>query len=869
MLNVTALNSQQGINPSNHQKSPQKNALPQNVAKVKYLDSHQLIKGFNHEPAIQPEHYDWFLNQAILLSRPDQVTEKNKKKLDLLTLLAFSKISSIGEKDVKNLNITSSPLFDNNYAYHRASRNPLLTEIDETVSKLIGVQPWEAQFVSSPLLAEVFERVYPHPKMNLKIGKREHYESIIDQLLADAKQGNYPNSRILIDFTDLLKNEAITPDKIAILVREMEDIFFDKLTLAANDELNKAHVSDKLMAMLQPVAFYPYGNDEQKYHLLITPNFFAEANRSEEDNQLIMRDAVWNKNGNFARELYSIVSNTGYRLSPSDAKAAWLSLKSLPTILKEQGIAQVELATHGDTIPNVCRNFKSFLNQPIIKKFGQLSELTSAPPYLKIIPKITVELLKGLKEFGITHKFSHKGLKNLLQMSYYRIINAMNEAILRKDNIIEFTNQIEIIHQEIQNILALISPYKKDAFANAVILNIANMKEPVIPQGLNISGVHLKASGMHTLTSALSSVEKMKGSNQLNVALLKNSYYKEGNALENSQAYKLSVIDSDYMESLLHSSMKKKHATSTKNDKALRVFDNPPKEPLDVLITEFHHNILSDKQKYRPEKVLEQVKFLIDNKLVAKNFTVVVDNTVDLVESQDLRKFLNDPEIQKYIEKGLLNVVLIRSAQKFDMMGLDNYYGGIAISINNSKSFARFNERMNHADDQLEGLDYQGLTHLHLHAGLLLDEYRQILMNNTQTLYSLLPKAAIHHTGQNNPLQISQIEDDKLFFLDFKFNRYPSTASAFTSALMKFAKNNHLPLTQRASFGFMTTTLTSIDDKIRLNVGMEKLEDLQAYASFIADIQKIIDGVLVEAEDSSLLRTEIDAIIAKRIKAMR
>ena len=63
-------------------------------------------------------------------------------------------------------------------------------------------------------------------------------------------------------------------------------------------------------------------------------------------------------------------------------------------------------------------------------------------------------------------------------------------------------------------------------------------------------------------------------------------------------------------------------------------FQSPP---VDLFITEFHHNIITGKQSYSPEDVAAQVKMLYEKEFVADQLTVVLDTTFDLERSLDVK----------------------------------------------------------------------------------------------------------------------------------------------------------------------------------------------------------------------------------------
>ena len=235
-----------------------------------------------------------------------------------------------------------------------------------------------------------------------------------------------------------------------------------------------------------------------------------------------------------------------------------------------------------------------------------------------------MKLIVGLSKYhgklgGIDEVFKQKGIGMLLQVSYFRMINAMKEACFRKNNLIAFLNQIELIHQEIQCILAVVQPYDKDVFAESAIVKLTSGSKRVIPTDLYSPKVHLKASAMHSLSSVIAAVEIQKGSNDLNVGVLKDSYYYDADdSLKLARAHKLSPLNED----------------NVKIKGIKDAFETPPGIPLDLFIAEFHHNILFNRQVYTPVDVAAQVNAMIEEGLVADKFTVVIDTTIDLELSE-------------------------------------------------------------------------------------------------------------------------------------------------------------------------------------------------------------------------------------------
>ena len=522
-----------------------------------------------------------------------------------------------------------------------------------------------------------------------------------------------------------------------------------------------------------------------------------------------------------------------------------------------------------DSVLETFPSYQDFLDSPIVTRFLHLSTtlLTSPlgetspfldkkiPPYLKIMTVATVDLLRGFIDSfatagGIHTFFKEHGLQDLLNTFYFRIHNAMANAILYQNNPTKFFNEIELIHQEIQNILCIVQPYDESSFPKAMIDKLTSGDPPVIPSELGSPKVHLVSSGMHAFSSILGAVEKEKKSKEINVAVLRDSYYETAGTLEKAKEYNLFQLNGDDFS------------------KGIRAaFDKPPK-PIDLFVCEFHHNVSVTRQSYRKEDLLGQIKAMHAEGMLAKKCTIAIDTTINLEQSSDFRELLNDPDIKQLIQEGALNIVLFRSAQKFDMLGMDNYSGGISISINNGSSFADFNSRLADPSDQLRGLSYQGLTHLNLHGSEAIENYRMAIMNNLQLLYSQLPPEAIWQADSLNPMQISEILDKEVVFLDIKFPKTPGISKFFLKKMTEFALAKGLTLTSRASFGFITSNIVSISEgKLRFTPGLDSEESLTKYADFFLAVQQTLVTTLSNA-DPSLSKKDLDLLLCNSIDTL-
>ncbi|MGH8735294.1 MAG: hypothetical protein ACREVB_16540, partial [Burkholderiales bacterium] len=334
----------------------------------------------------------------------------------------------------------------------------------------------------------------------------------------------------------------------------------------------------------------------------------------------------------------------------------------------------------------------------------------------------------------------------VLHAAYVRILGAMARAIVTAGELQSFLNSVEIIHDQLQLILGIVEPHKQDtAFAAGIT---RALRQAPLPRAGELPSdqptlhadlepvVHHKASSMHSLASVVSATEEQKAagkaqSRSLSVLVLKDNYYESAGAAEHSKAHLVSVLDGYKLGSR---AIKARHFEGGAK----------PSAPVDIFICDFHHNISVERGEYKVEKVTHQVDELFDAGLVAQQFTVAIDCTVDFLRSADVQDFLLHNKDR--IDRGELNVVLYRSAQKFDMLGMDNYYGGYTITINNGRAYKQFMDRMGEQDDKVKGLAHQGMAHLAQFGTQAQDDYRQALMRNTRLLYDKLQAAGLTDT---------------------------------------------------------------------------------------------------------------------------
>lgn len=843
---------------------------------AQYVDATRLLRTVGGTPAQQKQinetTREWHLEQASLMKAYRELAGKDpllQKKLALTMLQSFAKAAPLGAAKAEELGAQVSPLLNQPGFYHRsATTNPLLETVLNAYCQDMGVSMGSAHIVDNATFREVLAREYVLTGVNTRISSQSDYEKALQDLFSKADKGEFPTNKVVFDITDLFKQANLEPKQINDITKKLERTFLGEAEKFLNTHPS---VDKKKFAGMMTNLKIGAMTSHKGVDVLLTPPFMRrdpgvdDSVLQSELLKAVNKPTGTNANMEFFTSIEHSMIHSGYRLDPIQARKAWLEVADPSVILGKYGIQITELATADKPTPKVFASFKDFTDHASFQQFEALAAAENAPPYLKTLPKATANMLRGLAAYntgkgGIDKTMQDQGLDEVLQISYYRMLNAMGTALHNKDNLVDFMNQVEVIQQQIATLVSLTDPYGANAFGDSIRTKLTNPAgpggKPVIPADLDKPGVQLKPSAMHCLASILSSIEALKKGNDLNVCVVKDHYYESAGAVNTSGAYSVSQFDGDAVRGPDGVSPLPLDSASIQG-----------KKPLDVYVCDFHHNISLDRAHYQIENLQHHVDELYRNKLVSGKFTVAIDCTIDFVNSKDVQAFIEHNK--ERIASGALNVVLFRSAQKFDMLGMDNYYGGFSVNINDHASFADFNTRMEAPEDQLKGSSLQGLSHIAAHAAQDTDEYRSALMVSTKRFYDALPPGLIWSADSTSAMQVAKTDDPNVVFLDIKFPGNEKASEAFMERLKAFAIQEGLPLTGRASFGFATTNLNLIHgEKTRLTPGLEGPEVQDRYIAFFDAVYQCANQAVKTATKQGLRGEKLNQFVAEQIKNM-
>lgn len=763
----------------------------------KTIDDNRLLKSKRESPNIRQENLNFHISGAIFRSLMDpskkgKLSPENTTALSILILNQYSKAAPSIENQ-------TSPFGE--FGYHRQARNENLARLESDFSlelnintkfeKILLLEDDSTHQFREVLLTDLGEQVRA-------VRDRDDFNSLISnsEELKDIKSKTpwiwqRPQSPIL-DLTAL----KLTSEELRALSEEMKDSL-------------KGDITPFL------ISFIDYKNESILWIRHNSPYAFTS----------------------LGAHFNHLRSSTGFILTPEHLCKAQISIKTLGDLFKNAGITEAEFAIPSKEQPIIYESYSAFIQGE--NSFFQILTDPEKSPLDKnqqILTQGLVNMLRGLGHEENNQKImdafsSEKGLADYLQYSYFRIRNAFGEAIFKRDNLLEFQKSLDVVSQEIHTILSIVEPYENTELENCIRHQLHREDGLIKNAALSVS-VSAQPSAMRCLATIVSSAQAQKRDKSLSVLILKDSYYESADVLGKAKKIKSSSLDGD------------------KFNCDPSIIDELEGN-IDLFLCEFHHNISVDRLNYQAENLTGQIKALFAKNKVATQLHVVIDTTINLDMSNDLSSFFEDVDINKYIAEGRLNVTFFRSSQKFDMLGFDNYYGGIATTVNDGKSFGRFINQMKQPGNQLKGSYYQGLCHLHKCAWDQIEEYRQAIIENTAKLYEMLPPEALASDERFDVLRVCDMTDGKNVFLDFKFNpKFNELSPLFVSYFKNYCKDNNLPLTMRASFGFPNSNLVRItsekNEKVRLNVGIEDEKILSLYAAFFKEFQGVLETAFRE-----------------------
>ncbi len=425
--------------------------------------------------------------------------------------------------------------------------------------------------------------------------------------------------------------------------------------------------------------------------------------------------------------------------------------------------------------------------------------------------------------------------RNILQMALFRLHQHLTSLEMwlgiiepagnsTVGNFSRFTDYIELSHAELRTILAIANPYPYEddrVLFSDIYINLLKNHE-VLPEPLH---------GNATAGLAKTGV----------------------NAYAAAMVAAMQTVTDDHFSAVYSQGFYFEQIPFIGNDREItQVFGRGLDRKIDVYACQIHPGveIATEHYRYESHNVRRDIdRILRLNRTTNTKLTVIMDCTIDYVESEDIRQLLL--AYQHQVLTGNLNFVFFRSGQKYDMYGLDNYYGAPFFIVNNQEGiWRRFNEIPICSAVKADELTHNYFSMSYLAAPVGADEYRRLVFDNARYLIDRTPPELIA-TPENirQRIRISQAGDGmNLSYLDIKV--YGFCHYLRSLVLMRYfyylCSKEDVKAYTRASFGFQHTNFITINvnfvpdsTTIRLSPGICR-DELDVVVRFLNDLRDYI-----------------------------
>ncbi|MBS4168907.1 hypothetical protein [Parachlamydia sp. AcF125] len=427
-------------------------------------------------------------------------------------------------------------------------------------------------------------------------------------------------------------------------------------------------------------------------------------------------------------------------------------------------------------------------------------------PHTLLLGKATMDLLTGLlSQIEGTHweeVHQHATYSQIIQASLFKIRESLATAELHLDKFNQFAQQMELIHAELATLLEIFRPYQPSAFSDI----FKEALRPTIPENLQ-EYVHV-GLGKTAVNLCAGINEAVWHINPAPHCVYSKGFYFEQAAFVGYE----------------------------NQFEKIREEDSSP--PVDLYFGQFNPNIeiASNFVGYERRDVAKDIRALLVSGKAAPQLTVAIDCTIDKYDSENVRDLLQ--QFEKEIEAGSLNFVFFRSGQKFDMLGMDNYFGAPFYAVNNgSEKWKPFNRLPTREVHQTDILSCQWFCLANQYATTVLSQYRKLIFDNTRQILNHIPEK-LKPGNPLNPKQRLRIntasEDMDACFIDIKVLGLGHKARSIELLGRFYEKmiSKGIKLQTRATFGLyhpnaLIISVNEVEDSstIRLHPGLNPEEN--------------------------------------------
>lgn len=799
------------------------------------VDKHGLLKGKPGEKLIPESVLEWHLNFGLLMNVYNKTTDLQlKKKISFLAFNYLAKAAPIGIPPLPAEDIDSNKLENmfhqgitwGTLGYHREV-NEFQAYLEPIIAKVCVTNHGDYSLTDNidyqqlfpPFFKVIVQDLASDVDMNTTINgwANAMCESIIPHFKKhkDAGFRKVLDLPFLFDFSSLL-DTLMMKDKQALYDDKLEEI---EKTLVAAVKKTILTIREAIPDLLEEGSSYRMESFIEAHMVSIC--------RSKIQDLGVLWELPLPRNSGFSfssRPLRTrkFVNYSGIRIGAVRAREEIFKFMNMDEFLKKWGQknavkSPVEYSVKGKTDvaytvkeitveeitgTNIFRKLLEPAQKPLTSlKKAQLPldgantspEISPAkiPEEIRILGQSTLNLIEGFlkeiskevtKEVHQINNPTNPEIQELFQTILFRMMNHLATAKFYVNDFSKFSQAIELVHCELATLLALNPPFKEGAFEN-----IFRARLKIIPPVLkDFVRVGVSKSAMNTFAA-------------INAAIYRENPKPErvfgGNAYFEVESFV--GEDRSINEVLSKGDVKK----------------------IDLYIGEFNHNIslVKTHSHYEASDLGQDIDKILNRTSATpdQHLTIAVDCTIDFINSEKVQALLE--RFADRIKRGDLNFVFFRSGQKFDMLGMDNYYGSIFYTVNNnSKKWESFNKQMSLDSYKTDPLSMQWFSLSFKYALDALDDYRRAIFNNARAILDKVPPTLNQKPGKKGADQTFVVSavDPKMnpSFIEIKIHGYAplEKAERLQAVLFKKFTDKGAKIHQRVSFGFFHPNLNII-----------------------------------------------------------
>ncbi len=816
---------------------------------------------------LEKSTFEWHLNLALLMDVYRKTKDENVKKQ--ISFLAANYLAKSAHLSFSNLpqdvqqkmeEISQLGLFQNPGTYHREARTFEYFILEEVQQQLATKALQGGQFLltdttdAGPLLPTKFSVLNTHAPDEAQL-VQDWQQGIAAHITEHFQQANNVETGynqhlevpLLVDLTPFLKDEIVTESQA-----EKNQTFEEKFKHyeALMDQAIHQAIQE---IKRQTPSICQTPEDEQRLHMFIrvqlvsicqtnlkganilqplplfsNPEYFE--NRFVENQSLFgqtfnnPKEFIYQmsdtKNIYVSGKLENFINHTGLRLGGVRGRELMFNFMGLNKFLN---LASENLSGTGEMVDYapIGKNALYFANPKDILAtniFTQWkSQLTSSPhdSYQVILGQSTLQLVAGLIEKIDEAKWAsinqNPEMRQLVQTSFYRLLQHLATAKNRQEDFNKFTQAIELAHCEIATLLVLTTPFKQSDFQQIYKDQLTLIPQEL--QGLVTTGIAKSAMNIFAGINAAVKADRP----HMERVYTPGSYFEERHFIGSNR---------------------------TTNE----VLNDPAIQQIDLYIGEFNHNIHihSQHNHYEASNLEEEIQALLDKKENTKHLTIAVDGTIDYVNSKKHELLLK--RFSKEIQEGKLNFIFFHSGQKFDMLGMDNYYGAPFYMINNgAKQWKAFDHLVSDEIYQTDPLSQQWFCLANQCAFTHMETYRQQIFNNTRQVLDQVPDYL--KPGNNPHVKVCTVDRSmEASFIDIKLLGDKVLKKEVYALFFKKLEEHNIKAHTRGSFGFYHLNLNDIPSEdnqallnIRINPGLNS-QEVKILVEFLNDLANYVQN---------------------------